>query len=62
MDLLPDDAPFELASDQPHEVENVTIAVKWATSAGNFLPFTALPKRYAGKLVELVIIGNADQP
>jgi hypothetical protein len=36
----------------------VTASVKWATSAGNFLPFTNLPQRYAGKTVAICIVGE----
>ena len=34
----------------------VMVEVRWATSAGDFLPFTALPKAYHGKTVQLVIV------
>lgn len=36
--------------------ENVVVQVKSATQVDAYLPFTALPNRYKGKKVELVIV------
>ena len=33
----------------------ILVEVKWATSAGDYLPFTALPKSFHGKTVKLEI-------
>lgn len=36
--------------------KHVEVDVCWATSAGDYVPFTALPKHYHGKRVAIVII------
>jgi hypothetical protein len=40
--------------------ENVIVQVRESTQVEQFLPFTALPARYKGQLVELVIIDTSD--
>jgi len=37
---------------------SVIVKVKHASSAGDFLPFTALPKRFHGKRVSITIIAD----
>lgn len=38
----------------------VKVEVRWATSAGDYVPFTALPARYHGKTVAIVIVEEGD--
>lgn len=40
--------------------DDKTARVKWATTAGDFVPFTALSARYHGRTVALVIV--EDEP
>lgn len=40
--------------------DHVKVEVKWATSAGDYVPFTALPARYHGKTVAIVIIEDGE--
>lgn len=35
--------------------DSVVVETRWATSAGDFLPFTSLPKRFHGKKVKITI-------
>lgn len=39
---------------------HVEVDVCWATSAGDYVPFTTLPKAYHGKRVAIVIIEPGD--
>ena len=41
---------------------NIEVKVAWASSAGDFLPFTPLPARFHGKTVLLVMADEADEP
>lgn len=47
---------------EPEEspAKSVTVDVKSSTQVSQFLPFTALPARYHGKRVELVIVGDIE--
>lgn len=47
--------PEEADDLKPTERMEKVVDVKWATSAGDFIPFTALPARFHGKKVKLVI-------
>jgi hypothetical protein len=42
--------------------DDTRVDIRHATSAGDFIPFTALPARYHGKVVALVIVGKAVPP
>lgn len=35
--------------------DSVVVETRWATSAGDFIPFTPLPKRFHGKKVRITI-------
>lgn len=35
--------------------DSVVVETRWATSAGDFIPFTPLPKRFRGKKVRITI-------
>jgi len=37
------------------EDDSVVVETRWATSAGDFIPFTPLPKRFHGKKVRITI-------
>lgn len=45
-----------MTTDTKVEDGSVILEVKHATSAGDFLPFTALPKRFHGKRVRITIV------
>lgn len=45
----------DVRSESDKSDDSVEVEVKWATSAGDFIPFTPLPKRYHGKRVKIVI-------
>ncbi len=36
--------------------DSVVVETRWATSAGDFLPFTPLPKRFHGKKVRITVV------
>lgn len=36
--------------------DSVVVETRWATSAGDFVPFTALPKRFHGKKVRITAV------
>lgn len=38
------------------EDDSVVVETRWATSAGDFIPFTPLPKRFHGKKVRITIV------
>jgi len=40
------------------EDDSVVVETRWATSAGDFVPFTPLPKRFHGKKVRITIEGD----
>lgn len=40
--------------------KHVEVDVCWATSAGDYVPFTALPKEYHGQRVVIVIVKPGD--
>ena len=46
----------DVRSESSKSSDSVEVEVKWATSAGDFIPFTPLPKRYHGKRVKIVIV------
>lgn len=35
--------------------DSVVVETRWATSCGDFLPFTPLPKRFHGKKVRITV-------
>lgn len=35
--------------------DSIVVETRWATSAGDFVPFTPLPKRFHGKKVRITI-------
>lgn len=35
--------------------DSIVVATRWATSSGDFVPFTPLPKRFHGKKVRITI-------
>lgn len=35
--------------------DSVIVETRWATSSGDFVPFTTLPKRFHGKKVRITI-------
>lgn len=35
--------------------DSIVVETRWATSAGDFVPFTPLPKRFHGKRVRITI-------
>jgi hypothetical protein len=49
---------FELEADSVEGPVNAIVRVLHATSAGDFLPFTPLPKRYHGRNVMLVVVDD----
>lgn len=38
------------------EDDSVVVETRWATSSGDFVPFTPLPKRFHGKKVRITIV------
>lgn len=45
-----------MTTDTKCEYSSVIVKVRHASSAGDFLPFTALPKRFHGKRVRVTIV------
>lgn len=45
-----------MTTDNKCEDGSVIVKVRHASSAGDFLPFTALPKRFHGKRVRITIV------